>query len=75
LKTYKSFLPGLIISGLNIRHVGEVTVIDVSGRLTLGEGAGAIREEIGGLKAGGTMKSPAALPIMSFGRSRRIAEQ
>jgi len=29
---------------LNIRQVGDVTVIDVSGRVTLGEGSSAIRE-------------------------------
>jgi anti-sigma B factor antagonist len=29
---------------LNIRQVGDVTVVDVSGRITLGEGSAALRE-------------------------------
>ena len=30
---------------LNTRQVGDVTVIDVSGRITLGEGSSVIRDE------------------------------
>lgn len=31
---------------LNIRQVGDVTVIDAAGRITLGEGASSLRETI-----------------------------
>ena len=41
---------------LNTRHVGDVTVIDVSGRITLGEGSSAIFDEVRNLTAGGNKK-------------------
>jgi anti-sigma B factor antagonist len=41
---------------LNARQVGEVTVIDVSGRITLGDGSSAIRDEMLSLTTGGTRK-------------------
>ena len=31
---------------LNTRQVGDVTVIDVSGRITLGEGSSALRDAL-----------------------------
>jgi len=31
---------------LNTRHVGDVTVLDVSGRITLGEGSSALRDAL-----------------------------
>jgi len=31
---------------LNIRQVGDVTVVDVAGRITLGEGSSALRETL-----------------------------
>ena len=36
---------------LNTRQVGDVTVIDVSGRITVGEGSYAIRDEVRNLTA------------------------
>jgi anti-sigma B factor antagonist len=59
---------------LNIRHVGQVTVIDVSGRLTLGEGAGAIREEISDLQTGGTRRLLMNLAEVSYIDSSGIGE-
>ena len=31
---------------LNTRQAGDIAIIDLSGRLTLGEGSSAIREEV-----------------------------
>ena len=39
------------------RVVGDVSVVDVAGRITLGEGASALRENIRGLVARGTRRS------------------
>ena len=41
---------------LNTRQVGDVTVIDVSGRIALGEGSNAIRDEVRNLTASGNRK-------------------
>jgi anti-sigma B factor antagonist len=41
---------------LNIRQVGDVVVIDVSGRITLGESSSAMREEIRAAKDKGNKK-------------------
>jgi anti-sigma B factor antagonist len=41
---------------LNTRQVGDVSVIDVSGRITLGEGSSAIRDEVRKLTASGNRK-------------------
>jgi len=35
-----------MILGINIRHTGEVSVVDLTGRITIGEGASALRETI-----------------------------
>jgi len=32
-----------------VRHVGEVVVVDLSGRITLGDGSGTVRETVKGL--------------------------
>jgi anti-sigma B factor antagonist len=41
---------------LTRRQLGDVTVIDVSGRITLGEESNAIRNEVRNLTAGGNRK-------------------
>ena len=41
---------------LKTRRVGDVTVIDVSGRITLGDGSSAIGDEVRNLTAGGNTK-------------------
>jgi len=41
---------------LSSRLVGDVTVIDVSGRITLGEGSSNLRDGIRGLMAQGNKK-------------------
>ena len=41
---------------LNTREVGDVTVVDVSGRITLGEGSSAMRDTLRELVAGGNKK-------------------
>jgi anti-sigma B factor antagonist len=41
---------------LNTRQVGDVTVIDVSGRITLGEGSSVIRDAVRNLTTKGDKK-------------------
>ena len=41
---------------LNTRQVGDVTVVDVSGRITLGEGSSQLRDELRDLTAKGNKK-------------------
>jgi hypothetical protein len=41
---------------LNARQVGDVTVIDISGRITLGDESTAIGDEVRTLTAGGNTK-------------------
>ena len=41
---------------LNTRQMGDVTVIDVSGRITLAEGSSIIRDELRALRAKGNKK-------------------
>ena len=38
---------------LNTRHVGNVAVVDIAGKITLGEGSGMVRNTIKGLVTGG----------------------
>jgi anti-sigma B factor antagonist len=59
---------------LNIRRVGEISVIDVSGRLTLGQGSGAIREEVQELLVGGNLKILINLAEVSYIDSSGIGE-
>jgi anti-sigma B factor antagonist len=59
---------------LNTRQVGDVSVIDVSGRLTLGEGATAIREEIHLQLAGGSRKIVMNLADISYIDSSGLGE-
>jgi anti-sigma B factor antagonist len=59
---------------LNTRPVGEVTVIDVSGRLTLGEGSGAMGKEVHNLIEGGRTKLLLNLAGVSYIDSSGIGE-
>jgi len=59
---------------LNTRLVGDVTVIDVSGRITLGEGSSAFRDEVRGLTAGGTRKILVNLGEVAYIDSSGIGE-
>ena len=51
---------------LNTRQVGEVTVIDVSGRVTLGEGTSLIHEELRDRTAKGNKKILLNLSEVSY---------
>jgi len=59
---------------LNTRHVGDVTVIDVSGRITLGEGSSAMRHEMLSLTTSGTKKILLNLGDVSYIDSSGIGE-
>jgi anti-sigma B factor antagonist len=59
---------------LNTRLVGDVTVIDVSGRITLGEGSSAIRDEVRGLATSGTRKILLNLEEVAYIDSSGIGE-
>jgi len=59
---------------LSSRQVGDVTVIDVSGRITLGEGSSNLREGIRGLMAQGNKKLLLNLGDVSYIDSSGIGE-
>ena len=59
---------------LNTRQVGDVTVIDISGRVTLGEGSSAIREAMRDLTAKGNKKVLLNLSEVSYIDSSGIGE-
>ena len=59
---------------LNTRQVGDVTVIDISGRVTLGEGSSAIREAMRDLTAKGNKKILLNLSEVSYIDSTGIGE-
>lgn len=59
---------------LNTRQVGDVTVIDVSGRITLGEGTSALREVLRELMAKGDKKILLNLGDVSYIDSSGIGE-
>ena len=56
------------------RQVGDVSVVDVAGRITLGEGASALRETIRGLVAKGQKKILLNLGEVSYIDSSGIGE-
>lgn len=56
------------------RQVGDVTVIDVAGRITLGEGASSLRETIRGLVTQGQKKILLNLGEVSYIDSSGIGE-
>lgn len=59
---------------LNTRQVGEVTVIDVSGRVTLGEGTSLIHEALRDLTAKGNKKILLNLSEVSYMDSTGVGE-
>jgi len=59
---------------LNTRQVGDVTVIDVSGRITLGEGSSVIRDEMHALTGKGIKKVLLNLGDVTYIDSSGIGE-
>jgi anti-sigma B factor antagonist len=59
---------------LNTRQVGDVTVIDVSGRITLGEGSSALRDAMRELVTKGNKKILLNLGDVSYIDSSGIGE-
>lgn len=59
---------------LTTRNVGDVTVIDVSGRITLGEAASAFRERIRDVASSGSKKIVLNLSDVSYIDSSGIGE-
>ena len=59
---------------LNSRQVGDVTVIDISGRITLGEGSSALRDVLRELTAKGDKKILLNLGDVSYIDSSGIGE-
>lgn len=59
---------------LTARQVGDVTVIDASGRITLGEGSSAFREKVKELAASGSKKVLINLADISYIDSSGIGE-
>ncbi|HZL57918.1 MAG TPA: STAS domain-containing protein [Bryobacteraceae bacterium] len=59
---------------LNTRQVGDVTVIDVSGRITLGEGSSVLRDALRELTAKGNKKILLNLGEVSYIDSSGIGE-
>jgi anti-sigma B factor antagonist len=59
---------------LTSRQVGDVTVIDAAGRITLGEGASAFRDHIRDLAAKGKKKMLLNLSEVSYIDSSGIGE-
>lgn len=59
---------------LTARQVGDVTVIDASGRITLGEGSTAFREKIKELASAGSKKVLVNLAEISYIDSSGIGE-
>ena len=59
---------------LTVRQVGDVTVVDAAGRITLGEGAGTFREKIGELISDGRKKILLNLGEVSYIDSSGIGE-
>jgi anti-sigma B factor antagonist len=59
---------------LTSRQVGDVTVIDAAGRITLGEGASAFRDMIRDLAAKGNKKILLTLSEVSYIDSSGIGE-
>jgi anti-sigma B factor antagonist len=59
---------------LNTRQVGDVTVIDISGRITLGEGSSTLRDVLRELTAKGDQKILLNLGDVSYIDSSGIGE-
>ena len=59
---------------LNTRQVGDVSVVDVSGRITLGEGSSALRDVLRDMVAKGQKKILLNLSEVSYIDSSGIGE-
>ena len=59
---------------LTTRQVGDVTVVDAAGRITLGEGASTFRDKIRDLVTGGNKKLLLNLAEISYIDSSGIGE-
>src|SRR5271154_4009746 len=59
---------------LNTRQVGDVTVLDLAGRITLGEGSSTLRDSLKGLIAKGDKKILLNLGEVSYIDSSGIGE-
>jgi anti-sigma B factor antagonist len=59
---------------IDTRKVGDVTVVDVSGRITLGEGSSALRDVLRDLSAQGNKKILLNLSEVSYIDSSGIGE-
>lgn len=59
---------------LNIRQVGDVSVVDAAGRITLGEGSSAFREAVRDLITRGNKKILVNLAEVSYIDSSGIGE-
>ncbi|HWB86832.1 MAG TPA: STAS domain-containing protein [Bryobacteraceae bacterium] len=59
---------------LNVRQVGDVSVVDVAGRITLGEGSSALRDSLRDLVSKGHKKILLNLGEVSYIDSSGIGE-
>ena len=59
---------------LSTRQVGDVTVVDIAGRITLGEGASALRDMVRDLTAKGNKKILLNLSDVTYIDSSGIGE-
>jgi anti-sigma B factor antagonist len=59
---------------LNIRQVGDVSVVDVAGRVTLGEGSSALGDALRGLAGKGSKKVIVNFVDVSYIDSSAIGE-
>jgi len=57
-----------------VRHTGDVAIVDLSGRLTLGEGCGALRAAVKDLAAQGAKKILVNLKDVSYIDSSGLGE-
>ncbi len=59
---------------LNVRQVGDVSVVDVAGRITLGEGSSALRDTVREMVSNGQKKVLLNLGDVSYIDSSGIGE-
>lgn len=57
-----------------VRHMGDVAIVDLAGRLTLGEGCGTLRQTIKDVVAGGDKKILLNLHDVSYIDSSGLGE-
>jgi anti-sigma B factor antagonist len=58
----------------DVRHVGDVAIVDLGGRITLGEGSGTIRETIKNLASAGTKNILVNLAAVTYIDSAGLGE-